>query len=321
MNTAPALMHVVVGVIKNAQHKILISKRPAHVHQGGLWEFPGGKVEPGETPQQALRRELHEECGIDVAAAHTLGSIRHDYADRTVLLEVYVVETFSAEPRGREGQPLRWVHAEHLRRYAFPAANLEIIKMLERSALPELCLITGRFSSVDDFAQKLTASLARGVRLVQLRLKSVDPQQQEALVKQAIALCRQQQAMLLLSPDLYAAHATEVAGMHLTSQQLYEFKQRPLAADKLLSASVHHAGELQQAQKLQADFVLLSPVLPTSSHPDAAPLGWDCFRDLVAGVRCPVFALGGVDASHLPLARAAGAHGIAAISALWGAQA
>jgi len=315
VNETTQVLHVVVGVIKNSHGQVLIARRPLHAHQGGLWEFPGGKLETGETPGQALQRELHEELAIHVDSFAPLGKVRHNYPDKSVLLDVYMIHRFMGEAYGREGQPIQWVSPEQLSQYSFPAANLEIINMLK---LPELCLITGAFSSPADFITKLEASLARGIRLVQLRLKEVDRQTQLELARQALALCRQYQALLLLAPSLGDAYGRDVAGMHLTSRQLFEFSQRPLAKNKLLSVSVHNHAELQQAKSLQADFVLLSPVMPTSSHPDAEPLGWNDFAKLAEETACPVFALGGVDESHLAQARRCGAFGIAAISAFWG---
>ena len=175
MSKTTQVVHVAVGVIKNSQGQILIAQRSPHVHQGGLWEFPGGKIETGETPGQALQRELHEELSITVGSFSALGKVHHDYPDKSVLLYIYVIDTFTGEAHGHEGQPIQWVSLAQLRQYPFPEANLAIIKMLE---LPELCLITGTFSSPEDFITKLEASLARGIRLVQLRLKEVDRQAQ-----------------------------------------------------------------------------------------------------------------------------------------------
>ena len=315
MSDATEVEHVVVAVIKNSQHQILIAKRPQHVHQGGLWEFPGGKVEKHETLENALRRELHEELFIEVSFFRNLGKIRHDYPDKSVLLEVYLVDAFSGEAHGREGQPIQWVTTSELKHYTFPEANQAIINML---TLPEFCLITGKFDSPNDFIEKLRASLERGIRLVQLRLKEIDIQGQQELARQAFDLCEHYNAFLLVNPSLGDEHGLDVAGMHLTSHQLFEYEQRPIVKGKFLSASVHNLEELAQAEKLQADFVLLSPVLPTTSHPDAEPLDWDNFKILTDKVNCPVFALGGVDESHLSQARVCGAQGVAAISAFWG---
>jgi 8-oxo-dGTP diphosphatase len=126
-------VHVAVGVIVNSLGDILIARRANDAHQGGLWEFPGGKVEAGETVSQALTRELHEELGIDIDAAscRSLIEINHDYADKKVFLDVWLVTRFRGEARGREGQPLRWVSPQSLSDYVFPAANTAIVNAIQ----------------------------------------------------------------------------------------------------------------------------------------------------------------------------------------------
>ena len=124
-------VHVAVGVVVNAQKCILVSKRPDHVHQGGLWEFPGGKVEPDENVQQALTRELLEELAIEVVSSAPLIAIEHDYSDKSVLLDVWWVDAFTGEPHGREGQLWQWIAVGELRSLAFPAANKPIIDAIE----------------------------------------------------------------------------------------------------------------------------------------------------------------------------------------------
>ncbi len=134
-STAPDWLHVAAGVIVGPDGRILIAERATHRHQGGLWEFPGGKVEAGETAQSALARELWEELNIHVASARPLIQIRHRYPDKSVLLDVWRVESFSGEPHGREGQPLAWVEPEGLLEYAFPAANVPIVTAARLPAL------------------------------------------------------------------------------------------------------------------------------------------------------------------------------------------
>ena len=127
-------MHVAVGIVAGADGAVLITRRPDHVHQGGLWEFPGGKVERGESVIDALGRELREELGITVRVAEPLLQTGHAYPDRRVLLDVWRVTDFQGEPQGREGQPLAWVSPGEMEHFAFPAADAPIIAALRGEA-------------------------------------------------------------------------------------------------------------------------------------------------------------------------------------------
>jgi 8-oxo-dGTP diphosphatase len=122
------LVHVAVGVILDGADNILLTRRAVDSHQGGLWEFPGGKVEEGESLRSALARELREELGIEIGATHPLLEVRHDYGDKRVLLDVHVIRDFSGDAEGLEGQPLAWVPVDELARYEFPAANEPIVE-------------------------------------------------------------------------------------------------------------------------------------------------------------------------------------------------
>lgn len=132
-NSVMRAVHVAVGVICNDDGEILIAKRADHLHQGGLWEFPGGKVEAGEAVEDALSRELQEELGIrpEQQACAPLLEIRHDYGDKQVFLDVWWVRAFAGQPEGREGQPLQWVSAQQLGQYTFPEANQPIIEAIQ----------------------------------------------------------------------------------------------------------------------------------------------------------------------------------------------
>jgi 8-oxo-dGTP diphosphatase len=138
-NTAADLepVHVAVGVILDGSRRVLLTRRAADSHQGGLWEFPGGKVEPGESLPVALARELHEELGIRVRRSSPLLEVRHDYGDKQVLLDVHVVWEFEGHALGREGQPLVWVASAELAQYSFPAANAAIVEAV--TALEACC--------------------------------------------------------------------------------------------------------------------------------------------------------------------------------------
>jgi 8-oxo-dGTP diphosphatase len=124
-------VHVAVGVILDDLGQVLISRRARESHQGGLWEFPGGKVESGESLREALARELREELDIEIRQSEPLLAIRHDYCDKAVLLDVHLVRAFSGRPRGLENQPLAWVAPDRLSDYPFPAANAPIVAAVQ----------------------------------------------------------------------------------------------------------------------------------------------------------------------------------------------
>lgn len=133
MSSAPQRIHVAAGVILNDRDEVLLALRPMHKHQGGLWEFPGGKVEQGEAVRDALARELFEELHLTVLDAAPFLLLEHDYGDRRVTLDVWMVTRHAGEPSGREGQQIAWVPRTGLAAYSFPAANLDIVTALQRA--------------------------------------------------------------------------------------------------------------------------------------------------------------------------------------------
>lgn len=314
------LVHVAVGVIVNTDGKILIAKRSLSAHQGGLWEFPGGKVDAGETIQQALARELREELAIDVLGSQPLIQIRHHYPDKSVLLDVHKITKFAGEPCGNEGQPVQWVDAHKLNDFEFPAANRPIITAINLSLT---YLVTGSFSNQMDFSARLNRALTTGIRLVQLRIENFDLNHHRSLLDTAITSVNDSSASLIVncSPSQFGqivkAYPEFKIGLHLSSHNAAKLDVRPVDKNILLGVSCHNADEIVHAQKIGADYLLLSPVLPTASHPVAAPLGWDSFSALVELANVPVYALGGVGKEHISIAQSCGAQGVAGISAWW----
>jgi 8-oxo-dGTP diphosphatase len=314
--------HVVAGVIVNERGQVLLSRRPPQAHQGDLWEFPGGKVEHGESAAQALRRELEEELAIRPVGQRPLIQIAHDYPDRRVLLDVWRVDRFQGrryEQRdtGSEGQPLRWVAPDDLAGYRFPAANRPVITA---ARLPDRYLITPEpGTDREAFLQDIRRALDTGVSLVRLRAWTLAPTAYLELAGRVVELCHRYRARVLLSGRLpqigTGLHDCAADGLHLNRQQLRQLERRPVSEEQWLAASCHDGDELHRAQALGVDFVTLSPVLPTPSHADARPLGWQRFGQLCARHGLPVYALGGVAQQQLMTAWQHGGQGIAGIRA------
>jgi len=309
------LIHVAAAALIDDRDRVLLARRPADAHQGGLWEFPGGKLEAGESVAEALWRELHEELGIVLQRYRPLIRVHHQYADRSVLLDVHRVTAWQGQPVGRQGQPLAWVLPEELHDYPMPAADVPIVSALR---LPSVYLITPpKIADQTVFLRALERSLAAGIRLVQLRLFDIDDATLVQIGRAACALCHAAHARVLINGSPEAADAIGADGVHLNGRALYRHQQRPVEATQLLAASCHTPQDLAQAASLDADFALLSPVLPTRSHPDADPLGWERFASWVDDARLPVFALGGMHPDLLETAWRHGAQGIAGIRGLW----
>jgi 8-oxo-dGTP diphosphatase len=312
----PVRVHVAAAAVFDDRGRVLISRRPGHVHQGGLWEFPGGKLEPGETALSALCRELHEELGITVQAARPLIRVAHDYPDKSVLLDVWRVDHFTGLPAGCEGQAIEWVVVGNLHDYRFPAANAPIIKAV---SLPDRYLITpepGRDHA--RFLGTLERALAMGVTLVQLRAKQLTTAAYQSLLPAVLDLCRQAGARILLNAEPALAAESSADGVHLSSKRLMGLSARPLGDKYLVGASCHTLEEVRHAGALGLDFIVVSPVQQTSSHPQARLLGFAGLQLLSEQAAVPVYALGGMQLSDMEAAFRHGAQGIAAISALWG---
>lgn len=167
------------------------------------------------------------------------------------------------------------------------------------------------------FMENLSASLSTGIKLVQLRTKKMSEERYRELAQAALAVCCEHRAQLILNGPIHDLGRVDADGVHLDSDRLRNSRLRPFGAHKLVSASCHSLEELLHAEKIGVDFVTLSPVLATKSHPDATPIGWERFSDLVKSVRIPVYALGGMDRSNISLAKSYGAYGIAGIRGLW----
>jgi 8-oxo-dGTP diphosphatase len=283
----------------------------------GRWEFPGGKLHAAESQPAALTRELAEELAISVRAARPLIEIHHRYADRDVVLHVWVVERWDGDVQGREGQALQWLDGEALHTADLLEADRPILAAL---ALPDRCLVTGE--PADDparFLARLGTALDRGIGLVQLRAQ-LPGAALESLADAAARLCAARGARLLVNGDprstIPLARRVGAHGVHVPSRHLEWLATDARPHDLLIGASVHDARQLEAARR-GANFAVLGPVCATPSHVDAEPLGWTRFAELARGAGLPVYAIGGVGPDDLPQAWEAGAQGVAGIRAFW----
>lgn len=313
---ASQYIHVVAAAILNLdQQQVLITRRAVNAHQGGKWEFPGGKVERGESPAQALCRELNEELGIMPVAHRPLIKTRYEYSDKRVLLEVWRIERYTGVPEGREGQPLRWVALANLGKISFPKANLPIVTALR---LPERYLITpDPREDWPEYLNTLRRALEQGQVLLRFRANTLSDESYARHAAEFIALCHDHGTCVLIDRRPEWVNQLGADGLHLTSRILMRLNDRPIGPDQLLCASCHNREELVQAHRIDADFVVLSPVNPTESHPTLTGLGWQVFAALCDIARMPVYALGGMSVDDLSKIWQCGGQGIAAIRSLW----
>ena len=307
-------MAVVAGAVINADEEspaVLLAKRHVSAHQGGKWEFPGGKMMAGENVAQALVRELEEEIGIRATIWRRLIRFPYAYPEFKMDFEVFRVETWDGLASGREGQEIRWVPLTELNQWTTPPASRPVIRALQ---LPSQYAISADpKSGVEHWRSNLSATLERGVGLIQLRAHSLSGLAYERLAQEALEQVHAAGGRLVLNCEPERAVRLGADGVHLTSARLRQLDSRPLPEDLLVGASCHDPRELGQAVQIDADFAVLSPL---RDAPQA--LGWEGFASAIADAALPVYALGGMNPRDQEAAIESGAQGIAAVRGLWG---
>ena len=291
--------------------QFLLAQRPFGKVYAGYWEFPGGKLEPGESAHQALLRELREELGVVVDQAWPWLSREFSYPHANVRLRFFRVDTWHGAIAPLEHCAFAWLDVGQAPQVEpILPANQPILRAL---ALPPLYALTNaEENGVPAELARLERALADGLRLIQVRDKTLPPAQRRALAEAVMARAgRYANARVLVNDDAQLALAVGAHGVHFSSAQLWQLAQRP--ACPLVAASCHTAADLARAAELELDFVVLGPLLPTASHPTAAGIGWPAFARLVERSPLPVYALGGLHPKMLAEACRHGAHGIAAL--------
>jgi 8-oxo-dGTP diphosphatase len=300
------MVEVAAAIIERADGAFLLGQRPAGKVYAGWWEFPGGKVDGGESARAALVRELHEELAIDVTRAYPWITRVHAYEHATVRLNFFRVTEWRGEPHPKEHQAIRWQRlADPIVEPMLPA-NAPVLRSL---ALPlEYAITDAQTYGPESILERLEARLQQGLRLIQVRDKQFADR--EVLIREVTARAHACGARVLVNGGPNIAD-----GLHLPAAQLMALDERP--AGDLVGASCHAREELAHAMALELDFAVLGPVKATATHRGTPLLGWDRFAELARGATIPVYAIGGLQPADLDAARNAGAHGLAMIRGSW----
>ncbi|MFP5344171.1 MAG: Nudix family hydrolase [Gammaproteobacteria bacterium] len=312
-STPQPLVNVAVAVVQRSDGCVLLAERPHGKSSGGFWEFPGGKFEITENARQALAREVREEIGIEIDRAYPWMTYEHAYPGKRVRLHFYRILAWHGTPHGREGQRVSWEDPQALGVGPLLPANERVLRAL---SLPALYAIThARKYGVAAFMDKLRAALKRGVQLIQVREPEMTPEQLAQFARRVVVAAHAHGARVLINGSMMIAQRAGADGVHFQSRQLQQLTAPPALA--FWAASCHNSAELARAAELHASFAVLSPVLPTASHPGVPGMGWEKFAALTHHYPLPVYALGGMRADMLETAMDHGAHGVALLTGCW----
>ena len=285
--------------MSKANIHVLVGWREAKQHQGNKHEFPGGKVEEGETPLQSCRREIQEEVGIDIELWHPFDFIRHEYEDVIVHLHLFHASVAEAQ-LAQIQQPWKWYSREQLQQLNFPKANAVILKKL---LWPHMIKISSDLADLHQLDK---------VQMLYWRVEA-NAEQAEKLA----TLLAEQLSQLMINHDLYLLldeqQQQSIQTLHLKQAQLNQLSTSDLVIGKRYIAACHDHASTQRAEQLGCEAIFLSPVLPTATHTEVEPLGWITFEKIAKQIQIPVYALGGMNKDDLSLAQSHHAYGIAGI--------
>lgn len=312
MRPEAKLIEVAAGCLINDAGEVLIAQRPVGKIAAGQWEFPGGKLEAGETPRAALDRELHEELGIEVLDARPLIRVTHAYSDRTVRLDCWRITRWRGEPQSREAQAFAWVRPEATQAYPILAADAPILSAL---CLPGAYVFTPPTLDAGALAAGLPG--LPPAALLRLRWPRLDDYAYRQAAMRIVPIAKATGLRVLLDRDPAMVAALGADGWHASAAMLCALDARPAVA--LSVASCHEPAELQHAAALGFDAAVLGPLRPTMTHPGAPGLGWSRAAAWLQDAKLPVYVIGGVGPADLPAVHAQYAQGVAGIRAYWAA--
>ncbi|MEX2524695.1 MAG: Nudix family hydrolase [Gammaproteobacteria bacterium] len=307
---------VLLGIVLSKDRmQVLLTMRPNNVHQGGRWEFPGGKKKNNELSEEALIREMKEEINIDVINYRRIKRFNYDYPGKNLDIDARIIEEWSGDIRSLEGREIKWIDIKELGKVNFPPANRDIIKVLQ---LPEIYFITPNLDGYDhEFIERIDYIIKTGIRLIRFRSTNLRGNKRYEYADKILEKCRKYNCMFIYDGTPEDAVQLGADGLHMDSAGLLRTETRPLDNKLYVAASCHNETEIKKASAIDADFCVLAPVKDTPSHSNSNSLGWAEFSRLAEMSDIPVYALGGMRPEDLAKARLHNAYGLAMISGLW----
>ena len=317
---------VAVAVFQKLNGEFLLASRPEGKPYAGYWEFPGGKIELGESVRDALCRELLEELNVVIDDCTPWFSFVMSYTHATVRLHCWRVSTWHDHDArgmlGLEGQQFAWQRLDSMTVAPTLRGCAPIFRAL---SLPTHYVITnasemGEFAYLEylrSLSSKNTSNTSANgesaistfPKLIQVREKAMQVGALEDFAREVVTIAKKHQSIVLINSDIELAERVGANGVHLNSSQLQSLTARP--AFDWVGASAHTRDDIERAATLGCDFVVLGAVKETRSHPGQPPLGWQVFAQMLVATPVPVFAIGGMHPNHLVAAQQAGAHGVA----------
>ena len=314
-----------VGIILDKNDLVLLAERPLGKPWAGYWEFPGGKVESNETPEVALKRELLEELGISATLVYPWLTRTFDYQAKynlmgnleaeakTVKLHFFTVTEWQGQPSGLERQRIRWQNPANISVSPVLPANTPIFNALNLASVYAITNLAEMGESL--FFSRLKLALGKGLKMIQIREKALSPDKLRDFADRVVEMASPYEAKIFLNSQSNVVLNSKETGVHFTAHDLMALQAKPVGIR--CGASCHNFYELAKAEMLGLDYVMLSPVEVTRSHPKSISLGWAKFKNMVSGCSLPVYALGGMQRQDLHHARLHGAHGIAMQRSAW----
>ena len=310
-------MHVMAGLMIDGDGRVLLAERPPGKHLAGFWEFPGGKLETGELPLEALARELREELGIELQSAQPLIRVPWTYDDRCLVLDAWRVDGWLGTPQSLEGQALQWCHPMAIDPESMTPADRPILQALRLPAIYAVMPADVTLDQREVWMERISAAFGRGLRLLQLHLPLWPAASVREIAQDLLPAAQAHHGQLVLDGDIEGARMLGT-GVQLDIQNCTRLTERPLPWTQLIGVSCQDASQLAMATRMRADFATLplDSNLVTGSGVDPRK-AWSSFRSAAQGASLPVYAVGELCPMDMNQTRRNGAQGIVMAIAWW----